>query len=106
MRMTIQGTPMYVLNDRRDLCYSISDFDVVTEPGMVYIIWNLRLVSGLDYVDIDNSNRQGWCPPENFIDDIQLETLIQYPMSEGLDAVLSEDGWRPVKMGDIERYLP
>lgn len=58
-------------------------------------IYGLTLVCGIDYEDLDNqyNNRQCYVSANNFVDDIQYNEIVAYPLDETITDSLKENGY-------------
>lgn len=61
--------------------------------GCDYMQINLKLVAGLDYINPDESDVQGWCSADNFVDEVQDEYVTQYFVTESMIECLEENGY-------------
>lgn len=88
MRKYLESYKFYVENKHDKLVYKVADYQVYDDCDYIQI--NLELVAGWDYVNPDENDVQGWCPAENFVEDIQFEYVLQYFFAEGMKEALEE----------------
>lgn len=58
-----------------------------------YLIINLILVAGYDYINTDENDIQGYVSASNFVDGVQEETVVQYFMVESMKQCLIDNGY-------------
>lgn len=90
MRHYLEGKKFYVINGE-NLVYKVGEFE--TYGNTDYILWELELVAGIDYVDVDYSDIQDWVPADNYVDDVQYEYVTQYFLAEGAKEALEANGY-------------
>lgn len=90
MRHYLEGKKFYVINEE-SFVYKVEEFE--TYGNTDYILWELELVAGIDYVDVDYSDIQDWVPADNYIEDVQYEYVTQYFLQEGAKEALEENGY-------------
>jgi hypothetical protein len=71
-----------------DRAYEISYTIENNDTSFIYL--NLTLVAGIDYIDPDMSDKQGWCKPSNFISEVQTDTIICYIEVESIKNALMD----------------
>ena len=83
--LVYEATPQYVV--------------VSGNPMDTYIPWELNLIGGMNYVDVDDkyNNKQGIIGPENFNDDVQYESFNQYIMQESFIEAAEANDYKLVK---------
>ena len=60
-----------------------------------YIVWDLYPVAIWDYVDKDWSDKQGWLQEMEDGEVVGgMEQILQYPLTESLEDVFEEEGYR------------
>lgn len=93
-------TAVHVINEDK-MIYKISRYRELqsSELGFTY---DLDLVAGYDYINTDENNIQGFVTANNFIDDVQWDTLTVYPLSESLGERLKEQGYTVIKIEDYK----
>lgn len=79
------------------LQYQVKSYE--TYDGSDYAILHLELLAGWDYIDPDNSDIQGWCPPERFTEDVQDEQCVWCFMFESMEECLINEGYEIIKEG-------
>lgn len=97
MKTYLNDKSFYVVNENK-LVYKIVSFESYSNYSSIH--WNLELVAGWDYINPDYSDTQGWCKPENFIEDVQSEEVIQYFFEEGLEEALDFDGFKKIEFNE------
>lgn len=91
MKHYLESNKFYVENEDAKLVYKVGSYE--TFSGCNYLHINLELIAGWDYVNPDENDVQGWCLAENFVEDIQTETVIQYFLQEGMEEALEANGY-------------
>lgn len=91
MKHYLEDKKFYVINDAENLVYKVGEFE--TYGNTDYILWELELVAGLDYVNPDESDVQDWVDADNFIEDVQYEYISQYFLAEGAKEALKFYGY-------------
>ena len=86
----LESNKFYVMNEDEKLVYKVATYE--TFSGCTYLQINLELVAGWDYVNPDENDIQGWCPAENFVEDVQGEYILQYFLKEGMEEALDANG--------------
>lgn len=90
MKHYLEDKKFYVINGE-NLVYKVGEFE--TYGNTDYILWELELVAGIDYVDVDYSDIQDWVGADNYIDDVQYEYVSQYFLQEGAKEALEANGY-------------
>lgn len=90
MRAYLSDHKLYVKNND-NLIYVVDSFDCYDNHP--YIGVHLRLVAGWDYLNED-SDTQGWCHADRFIEDIQTDYINQYFIVESMKESLEENGYK------------
>ena len=88
-----QNTGLRVINDDRNLIYSVYLNNTVLKGRDSYNEYGLHLDQGWDYVNPDENDVQGWVDAEMFVEDVQYESVIQYFVVESLEEALEEAGF-------------
>ena len=52
--------------------------------GCDYMQVNLKLVAGIDYINPDENDMQGWCSANNFVEEVQEDSINQYFIKESM----------------------
>lgn len=89
---------IYVQNDD-NLVYVVKSVTSYNN-GCNYLQINLKLVAGLDYVNPDYSDVQGWCPADNFDKEYQEDYIYQYFIEESMTEALEDNGYK------VMEYVP
>lgn len=76
------------------LIYELKDIEL-KENGLAYLY--LDLVCGYDYVDPDNSNKQGYVDKNNFVEEVQHEIVSCDVIKESLKQAFNNDGYNVIK---------
>lgn len=79
------------------LIYKLKDIELM-ENGLAYLY--LDLVCGYDYVDPDNSDKQGYVDKSKFVEEVQHEIVSCDILAESMVEALKNDGF------DILKALP
>ncbi len=79
------------------LIYELKDIELM-ENGLAYLY--LDLVCGYDYVDPDNSDKQGYVDSSKFVEEVQHEIVSCDILAESLTKALNNDGYT------IKKELP
>jgi len=96
----------YFKDVERNMIYKVSMGSVEQDRRNPYMEVNLDLVCGWDYTDIDNSDTQGWCSPNNFTEDVQYLTHVCYVLDESVTEMLLEVGFECFyKPSDIKQIV-
>ena len=90
MRAYLSDHKLYVKNND-NLIYVVDSFDCYDNHP--YIGVHLQLVAGWDYLNED-SDTQGWCHADRFIEDIQTDYINQYFIVESMKESLEENGYK------------
>ena len=98
MKYFLEGNKFYVINGE-NLVYEVNGFEAYSASTALYI--DLELVAGLDYVNPDISDVQDWVGADNFVDDVQFETVAQYFLKEGMEEALEANGYTILKEIDF-----
>lgn len=91
MKHYLENHKFYVVNDTGNFVYKVGEFE--TYGNTEYILINLELVAGWDYVNPDENDVQGWVSADNFVEDVQFEDVTQYFIKEGMEEALTENGY-------------
>lgn len=89
MRAYLSDHKLYVKNND-NLIYVVDSFDCYDNHP--YIGVHLQLVAGWDYLNED-SDMQGWCHADRFIEDIQTDYINQYFFVESMKESLEGNGY-------------
>ena len=86
----------------------LKDIHLIDDNKMVYVItgvreidhvptyavrYELELVAGWDYISED-SDLQGYVPADRFIDSVQLDHIVVYPLEETLQERIDSEGYK------------
>lgn len=98
--MTTFNQEIYVINSDK-MIYKIESVREIdgNEYGLVY---TLELVAGYDYIDTDYSDKQGFVSAEGFVDDVQVDWITVYPLSESLGERLKEQDYTVININDYK----
>ena len=58
-----------------------------------YFTLDLSLIAGIDYINPDENDLQGYVNADRFINDVQYESITIYPMNETIKDRLKEEGY-------------
>lgn len=94
----IDGWYAVIYNGSGKLAYQVTSLDVSNSD---WIQVDLELVAGWDYVNPDENDIQGWCPPENFIEDVQYDYVLCYIFDEGIKEALRANDYNIVPADEI-----
>ena len=70
------------------------------QPSEFYGMLGLKLVCGWDYISED-SDRQGYVAPSNFVEDVQYDYVTFLPLYENIIERLEEEGYKKVEANDL-----
>jgi membrane peptidoglycan carboxypeptidase len=90
MKRYLENHSIYVINGE-NLVYKVGEYEAFDNAD--YLLFELELVAGLDYVDVDYSDIQDWVSADNYIDDVQYEYINQYFLVEGTKEALEANGY-------------
>ena len=65
--------------------------------GCDYMQVNLKLVAGIDYINPDENDMQGWCSANNFIEEVQEDSINQYFIKESMIEALENNDYTIVE---------
>lgn len=91
MKHYLENKKFYVVNTDEKLVYKVGEFE--TYGNTDYILVELELVAGWDYVNPDENDVQGWVGADRFVEDIQFEYVTQYFLAEGMKEALEANGY-------------
>lgn len=94
MKTYLENKTIYVKNDE-DFIYKVTSFETYDNTNIIYL--NLQLVTGIDYVNTDESDIINYVPADRFVEDIQNETVIQCLFEEGMIEALKENGYKVIE---------
>lgn len=99
MRKLELYNPIYFMKEDSKLIYRV---DSVEEVGSFThaLRYNMSLVAGYDYVEPDYSDKQGWVSKEAFVEEIQDEDLLVYPLEESLLENAESEGYKFIHIED------
>ena len=58
-----------------------------------YFTVDLELVAGIDYINPDTSDQQGYVKANKFTDEVQYESFTVYPLDETIKQRLEDEGY-------------
>lgn len=58
-----------------------------------YSTYSLYLVAGMEYIQPDYNDEEGWVGPDRFIDDVQYDSIVHYFVTESLEDCLADSGY-------------
>ena len=90
MKYFLEGNKFYVINGE-NLVYEVNGFEAYSGATALHI--DLELIAGLDYVNPDESDIQDWVGADNFVEDVQYESVAQYFLKEGMEEALEANGY-------------
>ena len=91
MKHYLENHKFYVVNADDKLVYKVGEFE--TFGNVDYIMVELELVAGWDYVNPDYNDVQGWVGAERFVEDIQFEYVTQFFLVEGMKEAVEANGY-------------
>ena len=91
MKHYLEKNKFYVVDEAEKLVYKVGEFE--TYYGTDFISIELELVAGVDYINPDENDIQGYVPADRFIEDVQYEYINQYFLEEGMKEALKENGY-------------
>ena len=92
MKHYLENQKFYVINEEEKLVYKVGEFE--TYGNADFITWELELVAGVDYINPDENDIQGFVPADRFVEDIQYEYINQLFLVEGAKEVLEYHGYK------------
>ena len=100
MKAYLEKKTIYAKNEEK-LVYKVESIEIY--DGYDSLRLNLVLICGWDYINPDASDKQGWCPANKFIEDVQDTQEICYIMSESIKECLETNGYEileecPIKL--------
>lgn len=104
MKHYLENKKFYVINEE-NLVYKVGEFE--TYGNTDYILWELELVAGVDYVNPDENDVQGYVPADRFIEDVQYEYVNQYFLKEGAEEALEANGYTVLEniIPDLQKII-
>ncbi|AEZ50268.1 major capsid protein [Bacillus phage BCPG3] len=86
---------LYAINEERTMIYKLESFNQMQMNCDFGLSVDMELVAGIEYVNPDYSDVQGWVSKEAFVEHTHNETFTFYPMVETLKEALEEAGFKP-----------
>lgn len=102
MKHYLEGHKFYVINGE-NLVYKVGEFE--TYGNADFITFELELVAGIDYINPDENDIQGYVPAENFVEDVQYEYVNQLFLVEGAKEALEANEFTVLEAEDITPEL-
>lgn len=65
--------------------------------GCDYMQVNLKLVAGIDYINPDENDMQDWCSANNFVEEVQEDSINQYFIKESMVEALENNDYTIVE---------
>lgn len=65
--------------------------------GCDYLQVNLKLVAGIDYINPDENDVQCWCSANNFVEEVQEDSINQYFIKESMIEALENNDYTIVE---------
>lgn len=84
---------LYVINATDDMIYEVKHVDTQYKGMNSYSTYSLYLVAGMEYINPDYSDQQGWVGPDRFVDDVQYDSIVHYFVTESLEDCLADNGY-------------
>lgn len=81
---------------KEGLIYEVTSKVRVHDQSKLSLTYELELVCGYDYINPDYNDIQGWVSPNNFVDEVQDDTILVYP-EESLVDRLKEEGYEIIE---------
>lgn len=103
MKHYLESYKFYVVNEEEKLVYKVGEFE--TYGNTDFITWELELVAGVDYINPDENDVQGYVPADRFTEDVQYEYVNQLFLVEGAKEVLEYHGYTILKAEEITPAL-
>lgn len=98
MRIYLEENKQIYAKDCNDFVYRITNGRMESN----YIVWDLELYCGWDYINPDKNDKQGYVSANRFIEEVQNDIVIQYFIKEGLKDCLIENGYELIEKPIIE----
>lgn len=88
---------LYVKNKDLNYIYKV-EYKRDCDSTTLCQVYALTLICGYDYEDLDDkyNNKQCYVSANNFIDEVQYEEIIAYPLEETLKQSLIENGYETI----------
>ncbi|MBO5828901.1 MAG: hypothetical protein J6R59_10690 [Paludibacteraceae bacterium] len=90
MKHYLENHKFYVTNEEK-FVYKVGKFE--TYSATDFITWELELVAGIDYINPDYNDIQGYVPADRFVEDVQYEYVNQLFLVEGAKEALEYHGY-------------
>lgn len=90
MKYFLENQKFYVKNGE-NLVYEVNGFEAYSGHNALHL--DLELVAGVDYINPDENDIQGYVPADRFVEDVQYEYVIQYFFEEGTKEALEANGY-------------
>ncbi|AEW47314.1 hypothetical protein BCB4_0081 [Bacillus phage B4] len=91
---------LHVISEDK-LIYKVESYRQL-DSSAIGFVFDLELVAGYDYIDIDYSDMQGYVSKENFVEDIHLEQITFYPLTETLTEALADGGYTAININSYK----
>lgn len=91
MKHYLESHKFYVINEDKTLVYKVGEYE--TYGNASFITFTLELVAGVDYINPDENDIQGFVPADRFVEDIQYEYVNQYFLEEGTKEALEANDY-------------
>ena len=95
MKYFLNENKIYVVNND-SFIYEINEYTICQYSNS--ITYELKLVGGYDYVDPDNNDNQRYVTADNFIEEVQYDTITQYFLIDnGIGEAIQDNGYKIIK---------
>lgn len=102
MKHYLEYHKFYVIDEENHV-YKVGEFE--TYGNTDFITFELELVAGIDYVNPDYNDIQGFVPADRFVEDIQYEYVNQLFLVEGAKEAFEANGYTILEEDDISPAL-
>jgi len=85
---------LYAINEEETMIYKLESFNQMGMSNDFGLSVDMELIAGIEYVNPDYSNAQGWVSKEAFVEHTHDETFTFYPFVETLAEALKEAGFK------------
>lgn len=86
-----------------DMIYKIESVEIPVNTEFV-LRYSFVLVAGKEYINPDESNREGWVEASVFNEDMQDYGITVYPVNETLEEQIEGDGFKMFDMTGIKIF--
>lgn len=92
---------LHVISADKKFIYKVESYRQLDSSEIAFL-YNLELVAGYDYINPDENDVQGYVSKENFVENVHLEQMTFYPMSETLEEVLNFNDYTVININEYK----